>query len=378
MNPQETFGKLIPNGRVWLFLISAALLAGLAFAYFSDIIIYMIIAFVISLVGKPVVHFLGKRLRIPNSLSCLIVLIAFASVFAGFLWVIIPLISHQISVFSQMDFSQLGEELSVALSGVQDYLWKYDLMPKNETFQDAAVESLRSLIGSIHFEVVFSNILSALMNSFIGVFSIVFVSFFFLKDQSLFHNMLMILVPERYEKQAENIMKNSQKLLTRYFAGLMIEVGSMMTLLSLTMWALGVKNALLLGVLGGLFNIIPYLGPVIGATLASVLAYTAALSGGFSPDLIWIVVKVLAAFSACNLFDNFVIQPIVYSKSVYAHPLEIFVVIMMAGTLAGVKGMILAIPAYTIVRIIAKEFFNHSKLVTKLTQRFANEDDCKV
>jgi predicted PurR-regulated permease PerM len=181
--------------------------------------------------------------------------------------------------------------------------------------------------------------------------------------------MLWVFVPERYENQAKNILSNSRKLLTRYFAGLLTEVGSMMILLSLTMWALGVKNALLLGCLGGLLNIIPYLGPVIGATLAAILAYVAALSGGFAPELIWIPIKVLIAFSICNLFDNFVIQPIVYSKSVYAHPVEIFLVIMMAGTLAGVKGMIFAIPAYTLLRIIAKEFFNHSKFVTKLTQR---------
>jgi len=181
--------------------------------------------------------------------------------------------------------------------------------------------------------------------------------------------MLLLFVPQAYEKQAENIIENSQKMLTRYFIGLLTEVVSMMILLSLSMWLLGVKNVILLGFLGGLLNVIPYLGPVIGAILASILAYTAALSGGFSPELTWIVVKVLIAFSTCNLIDNFVIQPILYSKSVKAHPLEIFIVIMMAGTLAGVKGMILAIPVYTLARIVAKEFFKHSKFVNKITQR---------
>ncbi len=369
MNPSETFGKIAKNSRVWVFLISAALLLGVAFAYFSNIIVYLLVAFVISMIGKPVVRFLEQRLRIPNTWSCLITLVMFACAFVGFVWLVIPLIYAQISTLKEIDFMQIGRELSVVLSSFQDYLWDYGLMSKDQTFEVLITDGIQQIVGKIHFDVVFSNILSVLSTVFIGVFSIVFVSFFFLKDQSLFYEMVLMFVPQRYEKQAENIMENSQKMLTRYFVGLVTEVILMMILLSFSMWVLGVKNAILLGFLGGLLNIIPYLGPVIGAALASVLAYTAALSGGFSPDSIWVIVKVIAAFSACNLIDNFIIQPTVYSKSVKAHPLEIFIVILMASTLAGVIGMILAIPVYTLGRIIAKEFFKHSKLVHKLTHR---------
>jgi predicted PurR-regulated permease PerM len=323
----------------------------------------------ISMIGKPVVKFLETKLRIPNTWSCLITLVLFACVFTGFVWLVIPLVSAQVNAFSQIDFSKLSQDLSIALNNFQDYLWKFGLMPKDQSLEQSMTIGIQQLISSIHFEVVFSNILLVLSNLFIGAFSIIFVSFFFLKDQSLFYGIMLLFVPERYEKQAENIIENSQKMLTRYFAGLLTEVVLMMILLSTTMWILGVKNAVLLGFLGGLLNVIPYLGPVIGALLASTLAYTAALSGGFSPDLTWIVVKVLIAFSACNLVDNFLIQPVLYSKSVKAHPLEIFMVIMMAGTLAGIKGMIFAIPVYTLARIIAKEFFNQSKFVNKLTQR---------
>jgi predicted PurR-regulated permease PerM len=369
MNTSETFGKLAKNSRVWIFLISAALLVGVAFTYFSNIIVYLIVAFIISMIGKPVVHFLETRLRIPNTWSCLITLITFACAFAGFVWLVVPLVSTQINVFQEIDFSKLSQDLSIALSQFQNYLWKYGLMPSDQTLEQSMTVGIQQLISSIHFEVVFSNILSMLSGLFIGVFSIVFVAFFFLKDQSLFYEILLLFVPERYEKQAENIIDNSQKMLTRYFVGLLTEVVSMMILLSFSMWVLGVKNAVLLGFLGGLLNVIPYLGPVIGAALASVLAYTAALSGGFSPETTWVVVKVVVAFSLCNLIDNFVIQPFLYSRSVKAHPLEIFIVIMMAGTLAGVAGMILAIPVYTLGRIVAKEFFKHSKFVSKITQR---------
>ena len=369
MNTSETFGKLSKNSRTWIFLVSAALLVGVAFTFFANIIAYLIVAFIISMVGKPVVQFLDTRLRIPNTWSCLITLLLFACGFAGFVWLVIPLVSSQINAFQQIDFIALSHDLSVVLSRFQDYLWSYGLMARDQSIEVLMTDGIRQIIGSIHFDIVFTNILSLLSGVFIGVFSIIFVAFFFLKDQSLFYEILLLFVPETYEKQAENIIENSRKLLTRYFAGLLTEVFSMMVLLSFTMWVLGVKNAVLLGFLGGLLNVIPYLGPVIGATLASVLAYTAALSGGFSPDATWVVVKVVAAFSVCNLFDNMVIQPFVYSRSVKAHPLEIFIVIMMAFSIAGVKGMILAIPVYTLGRIVAKEFFKQSKFVNKLTHR---------
>ncbi|MCL2412654.1 MAG: AI-2E family transporter [Bacteroidales bacterium] len=368
MNTSETLGNLVKKWHVWIFLISALALVFVAFSYFTLITISMIIAFVVSMIGKPLVLFLEKRCKIPNTWSCIITLLVFAGCFVGFWMLTVPLIAGQIKYFQQINFVELGSQLTIALSGIQDYLWRVGLMSQDQTLEQSIMIGINQLLNSIHLEVVFSNILSLLSSLFIGIFSVVFMSFFFLKDQALFHNALFLFVPERYEKQANNIIKNSRKLLTRYFTGLLIEVVSMMILLSTTMWLLGIENAILFGFLGGLLNIIPYLGPVIGAVLASVLGYTAALSGGFAPELIWIPIKVVIAFSVCNLFDNMVIQPMVYSRSVKAHPLEIFVVIMMAGAIAGIKGMILAIPVYTLGRIIAKEFFNHSKFVDKLTR----------
>lgn len=370
MNTSETLlGNLIKKWHVWIFLISAAILVGVAFSYFTLITVSMIIAFVISMIGKPMVQFLEKRFRIPNTWSCIITLLVFAGCFVGFVMLIIPLITGQVRYFQQINFPEVGSQLTIALSGVQDYLWRIGLMPHDQTLEQAITVGINQLLHSIRLEDVFSNILSVLSSLFIGIFSVVFMSFFFLKDQRLFFSAMFMFVPERYEKQLKNILKDSRKLLTRYFTGLLIEVVSMMVLLSTTMWILGVENAILFGFLGGLLNIIPYLGPVIGAILASVLGYTAALSGGFAPELIWIPIKVIIAFCVCNLFDNMVIQPAVYSRSVKAHPLEIFVVIMMAGAIAGVKGMILAIPTYTLLRIVAKEFFKHSKFVNKLTHR---------
>jgi predicted PurR-regulated permease PerM len=143
----------------------------------------------------------------------------------------------------------------------------------------------------------------------------------------------------------------------------------MMTLITIFLSILGVKNALLIGFFGGLMNIIPYLGPVIGAILGIIIGITTNLSLGIYTDLLILSAQIAGSFVVANLIDNLVLQPLIYSNSVKAHPLEIFLVIMLGASLAGIPGMILAIPSYTVLRIIAKEFFNGLRVVQKLTER---------
>jgi predicted PurR-regulated permease PerM len=89
---------------------------------------------------------------------------------------------------------------------------------------------------------------------------------------------------------------------------------------------------------------------------------------GFYDHVLVTAIIVVLVFSAANLIDNIILQPIIYSTSVKAHPVEIFLVIIMAGSLAGIPGMILAIPGYTVLRIVAREFLGKFRLVRKLTQ----------
>ena len=162
-------------------------------------------------------------------------------------------------------------------------------------------------------------------------------------------------------------MTDSRRLLTRYFLGILLELTSMMTLIGIGLTIFGVKNALVIGFLGGLMNIIPYLGPIIGATLGMVLGVISVLSLA-QYDLVFVtLITILGVFAGANLVDNIVLQPLIYSKSVKAHPVEIFLVIIMAGKVAGIGGMIIAIPTYTVLRVLARQFLSQIKIVKVLT-----------
>ena len=147
------------------------------------------------------------------------------------------------------------------------------------------------------------------------------------------------------------------------------EIGSMITLLILGLTFLGVPSSVLIGFFGGTMNVIPYLGPVIGTSIGTVLGVLGELGAGNYLDFYLVSGKVVLVFLAANLIDNIILQPLIYSNSVKAHPLEIFIVIMMAGSLGGAVGMILAIPIYTVLRIIAGEFLGEFRLVQSLTKK---------
>lgn len=165
-------------------------------------------------------------------------------------------------------------------------------------------------------------------------------------------------------------MDSIQKLLVRYFVGLLLEVLGVMALntIGLTIVGLGFSNAVVIGLVTGVLNVIPYIGPMIGVFFGLAVGVVLNLGLDFYDQMLPLLIYMTIAMLLTQLIDNVVFQPFIYGSSVHAHPLEIFLVILMAGSMAGILGMILAIPSYTVLRVVLKEFFNKYKLVKKLTQ----------
>ena len=133
---------------------------------------------------------------------------------------------------------------------------------------------------------------------------------------------------------------------------------------------IGFNAAIGIAFLTGLLNIIPYVGPLFGGILGTLLAiivkYSSAVPVGLEIGFGWFVIILIAIFCFTQLIDNFLYQPIIYSSSIKAKPLEIFIVLLIAGHIAGPLGMIIAIPSYTAIRVIAFRFFGHIKAIQRL------------
>lgn len=355
-------------------LIVGFLLVVLSFYFFSNIWLYIILAAVISLVGRPLVQFLIKikikRFSVSKGLAAGISLLVFWSFLYLFLRVFVPLIVNEANELSKINTTALEEHFHEPLTKVQKVVENIIIEKQDFDFRAYVQGKLTNVLNLEYLKSLFSNIIGAVGDIFIAIFAISFIAFFFLKDDKLLMRGILSLVSVNREEQVKHVVLKVIKLLSRYFMGLMLEVTAIIVLVTLGLWMVGIgfTHAIVIGLVAGFLNVIPYVGPLIGMAFGTVIALATELTDAISDNLLWLFVGIVAIFLIVQLIDNFVLQPFIYSNSVNATPLEIFLVILMAGTVGGIGGMILAIPIYTIIRVIAKETLSQFKFVNKLTK----------
>ena len=352
---------------------ATGVLLGLFMAwYFFNILVYIITAGVISLTGQPLVEALSRirigRFSMPKSIAALITIVVLIGFLTGLVFLFVPAISRQAHIISMINVDEVVKYFADVIDKMQRLLLSYDLIGTDQTLQSLLDQQIRSVINVTDISNIIEKLVGATTQVFIGLFSVLFLAFFFLRDRQLLRHGILLFTPDKFQEEVKNILHKTKTMLSRYFIGLVSELLIMMILISIGLSLFGIKNAVFIGFIGGLMNVIPYLGPIIGATIGAILGISADLSLGMYDNALNTALIVVAVFSVANLIDNWVLQPVIYSRSVNAHPIEIFIVILMAGSLAGIPGMILAVPAYTVLRIVAKEFLSGFKLIDKLTE----------
>ncbi len=405
------------------------LLAGAVLYYFSDIVTYILIAWVISMIGAPVVVFLRKYLG--KNLAALITLGLFVLASILLFWIFIPPLVNQVENLSKVDYNKVVTALEEPIRDWEKWLVKKKLMIESDTSLSSqykiqpsienpdythtiTIDSTISGDGltsgktwniniNLHnnqeitastsepgienedfFTILKSNIntyinpekiqqmLGESINAFgdimVGLFSIFFIGFFFLREQGLFDKILTSLVPTRHEHQTRQAVDETSRLLIRYFIGILIQVTIITFIVSLSLTLLGVKNALLIGFFAGIMNVIPYIGPMVAAGIGVMITLSSNMELSFYDEMVPLLTKVLIVFLITRLIDDIILQPNIFSKSVKAHPLEIFIIVLVGAKIGGILGMVLAIPFYTAFRVIGKVFLSEFKVIQQLTK----------
>ena len=336
--------------------------------FYSAVVIYILIAAVLSIIGNPIVSFLDKKLKFPHLLSTILTTLVIISFFLAIFLLFIPLFIKEAHMISNLNFKVIGENFDNQLNDLKDLLVQYGIMNENDSIEAHLKERLLSVINIATFSGVMKHILGATGKFFIGFFAVIFITFFMLKNRKMLPEAIMTIVNEKYHEKTIVVMHQCKRLLSRYFIGLFADIILMITLITTSMTILGIHNALLIGFFAGIAVIIPYIGPIIGASLAVIIGVTSALSFDINIAVLPLVIKILVIYFAININDGLVFQPLIYGKSVKASPLEIFLILLISGTTAGFVGMMVAIPTYTFIRIVAKEFLSKFRVVKKLTE----------
>ena len=342
--------------------------------YFRSVLIYIIVAFVISLIGQPVFRTLKqitvKGRSAPDWLLSAFTLVSIILIIALIVTQVIPIVSGIIRDALAMnnsitfDRDMLDRFNAWIISMFPDVGRDFDIV----TFSLGKLKDLTSFSGVSN---ILGSVASIVASIVIGVFSIVFISFFFIKDEALFGKIVGALVPDRIEESVGKTILDIEMLLSRYFVGLTIEVMGVMLLDFLGLWLIariGVNYAIGIAFIAGILNVIPYVGPLIGDVIGIGLCLILKYGAGVGLDVnVWIfILIVFAIMQGTQLVDNFIYQPLIYSTSIRANPLEIFIVLLIAGHVGGVVGMLVAIPSYTVIRVIASRFFYKYKPVRRL------------
>ena len=357
MKPKE-----LTRGIVQAFLI-IILLIGLyqVIVSIQTVIYYLLIAAVVSLIGRPIVQLL-KRIKFGNTFSSVSTIAILMTTFFGIVSLLLPVIFEQAKNLSLLNVNAFEATATKLMNELSIYLREYGIDLQSWVDRSLAEVDYSFLPDAIN------TFLNGLSGFTIGVFSVIFISFFFLKDSGLLERMVMVFVADKNVKRVEKSILSIKNLLSRYFIGLLVQITVLFIIYTLVLLIFGIPNAVTIALVCALLNIIPYLGPIIGTVLIIFLTMTSNLDASFASVTLPKTIYVFLGFTVGQLIDNFLTQPYVFSTSVKSHPLEIFIIILVGGLLFGPLGMIIAVPSYTALKVIFKEFYAHNKIVKALTK----------
>ena len=327
----------------------------------QSVLSYILIAAVVSLVGRPIAQLL-KRIKFGNTLSSVTTIAILMTTFFGIVSLLLPVIFEQAKNLSLLNVNAFEATSTKLMNELSIYLLDYGVDLQSWVDRGLAEVDYSFLPDAIN------TVLNGLSGFTIGVFSVIFISFFFLRDSGLLERMVMVFVADKNIKRVEKSIFSIKNLLSRYFIGLFVQITVLFIVYTLVLVIFGIPNAVTIALVCALLNIIPFLGPIIGTVLIVFLTMTSNLDASFASVTLPKTIYVLIGFTIGQLIDNFLTQPYVFSTSVKSHPLEIFIIILVGGLLFGPLGMIIAVPLYTALKVIFKEFYAHNKIVKALTK----------
>ena len=328
------------TSNIWGLFIGFSLL--FLFWKLSILFAYLFISIILAIVLNP----LNKKLqfhklnKLFSSLICILIifLVIFILGFVGS-----PIILDEIETISKIDYNNFQNYLNNWISNINDFFKKYNI---NSNIKS---DEIFSLLNFTSFTSLFAKTFSLLGNVFLASFSICFITFFLLKDTEILKDKFLKFISNYISKSEEKLIEITYYL-RRYFTGLITQLSILFFCYGIGMDFLNIQHAWVIALFAAIINIIPYVGPIIGFSFASIIIITTTQNIDLIPSLL---LKTFILFAIIQNSDNFIFQPMIFSKILKIHPLEIFTIVLAAGMLGGIVWMLLAIPSYAIIKILA-------------------------
>jgi len=329
-------------GLIILFLLQQIKpILSTAFGFLKAVLAPFVIALIISYVLNPIVRLLNER-KVPRTAAVLLI-------YAVFITSVVVVVMNLTPMFVK----QLGElnehmpELTVRAQGLFDGLNENRLVPESvrNGINNAllkAEDALSTFISNL------VNGIGSTINTLMVAFIVPFLAFYILKDYQLIEKTVLATVPRTHRRNAIKLVIDIDTALGNYIRGQFLVCLLVGLFAYLGYWLIGMPYALLLASIVAVFNIIPYLGPFFGAAPAIIMASTVSLKMVLLVVLVNFIVQIL---------EGNVISPQVVGRTLHLHPLLIIFALLVGGKLAGIIGLILAVPVFAVLKVIVQHIF---------------------
>ena len=355
--------KTITNGILKALGITlGVVLLGYFLYTIKSVLIYIIIAGILSLIARPSIFFLRKKLKVPNTIAVVLTMFLMLGFLTCLILMFIPLIAEQGRSLSLLEVDNLQKNIQEIFNQTTTYFTSQGIDVLSELKNVDFIAQFKEIPNLLN------SVLGAVGSLSVGLFSVLFISFFFMKDSQLLKNSVMAIIPDKTEGRFSKSLEIINDLLSRYFIGLLFQITILFILYTLILLVFDIDNAVVIAFLCALLNLIPYVGPMIGAVIMFVLSMTSNIGLDFQSEILSTSLWIMFWYLMAQLIDNFISQPLIFSKTTKSHPLEIFLIIIIGGLLYGVVGMITAVPLYTALKVILKEFLSENKIVKSITK----------
>lgn len=357
--------KTIANGIVRA-VIMLTLIISLGYLLYKikTVVVYIIVSLLFTMIGSPIVEFFKRRLKFKNTFAVLATLSIYGLIILGFFLMFIPLINSQATHISLLDSQTFSNQVENLIIQLKSFL-------NSNGFNAEQILNKKNLTQYLNFNFLsdfLNSSLNAISNLGMGIASCFFITFFLLKERVIFMKLFKKIMPDEHEEKILNSLEKIDYLLLRYFSGILLQLLIVFVLYFIVLLIFDVENSFIIAFICAILNIIPYVGPLIASVLALILTLLGNFNGIITSDMLYDSAYVLIGFFVVQFIDNNFSQPMIFSNSTNSHPLEIFLVILIFGFLFGITGMIIAVPAYTILKVIGKEFFPENKIISSLTK----------
>lgn len=299
----------------------------------------------------------------PRVLAVFISFFSLILLMSAFVTLFLPLISDQIEIFANIDLEKVMYRINAPLEALETFILKYQLGDFEKGFlAQNILAGIKNIIKEVELASIVENIISLTGNVFVGLMAITFITFFLLYEKGILRKHIINLIPNEYFEVSIAGLYKIEKLLSNYLIGLFLQMTAIFSIAFTGLSIFGINYAASIALFAAVINLIPYLGPILGATFGILVGLSTSGPQIFEGNqFIIMIIEIASVFGIVQLTDNVILQPLIFSKSVKAHPLEIFIIIFAGATLAGIVGMIAAIPVYTIIRVFIMEVYRGYK-----------------